>query len=329
MDQIQERSPASVSFEELPLGESDPPYSAWGLWGKDDELGRTNLITSDITRKAAQTEIRTGEVVQLNLPLNVPIRPMNPARAKLSHRIIVKEYSNDDEITINTQSSTHWDGPRHYPYREGRRFYNGSTQSDVAGPNKNNRLGIQNLAERPLASRGVLLDWADYAASKNKTYDAFESFEIPYTELQEIADMRGIKFQQGDILFVRSGYGLQYNALDEPAKDQLGLREGSDRKYMGVAGSVESARWHWQAGFAAVAGDSNTYESWPAVIEGSRIRLHEVFLNGWGMPIGEQFDLEQLSRRCKELGRWTFFVTSQPLNLPAGIASPANVMAIF
>jgi hypothetical protein len=65
MAEIQERNPSSVSFNELPLGESDPPYSAWGLWGKDDELGRTNLITPDITRKAAQTEIRTGEVVQL------------------------------------------------------------------------------------------------------------------------------------------------------------------------------------------------------------------------------------------------------------------------
>lgn len=27
------------SFKDLPLGKDDPPYSAWGLWGKDDEVG--------------------------------------------------------------------------------------------------------------------------------------------------------------------------------------------------------------------------------------------------------------------------------------------------
>jgi len=57
--------------------------------------------------------------------------------------------------------------------------------------------------------------------------------------------------------------------------------------------------------------------------------MHEVFLSGWGMPIGETWDLEELSRVCSNEGRWTFFLTSQPLNLSAGIASPANVMAIL
>lgn len=26
-------------FEDLPLGKDDPPYSAWGLWGDNDEVG--------------------------------------------------------------------------------------------------------------------------------------------------------------------------------------------------------------------------------------------------------------------------------------------------
>ncbi|KAF4829649.1 hypothetical protein CGCTS75_v006376 [Colletotrichum tropicale] len=254
---------------------------------------------------------------------------MNPARAKLKHNIIVKEVSNDDEMSINTQASTHWDGLRHVPYLEDREFYNHVTQNDISGPYNNTRIGIQNLAEHPIASRGVLLDWADYAAEKNISCNAFDSFEIPYTDPQIIADSHEIKFQEGDILLIRSGYQLQYEALNETEKDQMGRREGADRKYMGVAGSVDSARWHWEAGFAAVAGDTNAYESWPPVTEGGRLKLHEIFLSSWGMPIGEQFSLEALSKRCKELDRWTFFVTSQPLNLPGGVASPANIMAIF
>lgn len=44
---------------------------------------------------------------------------------------------------------------------------------------------------------------------------------------------------------------------------------------------------------------------------------------------GEMFDLEALSRTCEELQRWSFFVTSVPLNMPGGVSSPPNVMAIF
>jgi hypothetical protein len=55
----------------------------------------------------------------------------------------------------------------------------------------------------------------------------------------------------------------------------------------------------------------------------------KVFLSGWGMPIGEVWDLEELAKACREENRWTFFLPSQPLNLEAGVASPANVMAIL
>lgn len=35
----------------------------------------------------------------------------------------------------------------------------------------------------------------------------------------------------------------------------------------------------------------------------------------WGMPIGEFFDLEALSKYCAETGRYTFFFSSWPLNV--------------
>ncbi|QQK41041.1 putative cyclase [Penicillium digitatum] len=59
------------------------------------------------------------------------------------------------------------------------------------------------------------------------------------------------------------------------------------------------------------------------------IFLHEYVLAGWGMPIGELFDLEALARTCQELQRWSFFVASVPLNMPGGVSPPPNVMAIF
>jgi hypothetical protein len=45
------------TFDELPkFHELDG--CAWGLWGKDDELGTVNLLTEDVVQRAAKEEIR-------------------------------------------------------------------------------------------------------------------------------------------------------------------------------------------------------------------------------------------------------------------------------
>lgn len=31
--------PATPALDSLPLRKGDPPYSAWGLWGEDDNIG--------------------------------------------------------------------------------------------------------------------------------------------------------------------------------------------------------------------------------------------------------------------------------------------------
>ena len=57
--------------------------------------------------------------------------------------------------------------------------------------------------------------------------------------------------------------------------------------------------------------------------------MHEVLLAGWGCPIGELFDLEKLGEHCEKEKRWSFFVTSEVVNVPGGVASPPNILAIF
>ena len=84
-------------------------------------------------------------------------------------------------------------------------------------------------------------------------------------------------------------------------------------------------KWHWDHAFAAVASDTNAYEVWPPTRPWG-VSCHEVFLSGWGMPIGELWDLEKLAEECRMRGRWTFFLSSSPLNLVGGVGSPANVI---
>lgn len=47
-------------LSELPLKEGDPHHSAWGLYGKDDELGTLNRLTDEVVLRAAREEIRSG-----------------------------------------------------------------------------------------------------------------------------------------------------------------------------------------------------------------------------------------------------------------------------
>ena len=47
------------------------------------------------------------------------------------------------------------------------------------------------------------------------------------------------------------------------------------------------------------------------------------------MSIGEYWDLAKLGEYCKKTGRYTFMVTSSPLNFPCLVGSPPNALAIF
>lgn len=87
-------------------------------------------------------------------------------------------------------------------------------------------------------------------------------------------------------------------------------------RFGGVAQDERILRWIW-TNFAAVAGDQPSFECWPTQQDWL---LHEVLLGGWGCPIGELFDLEALATRCRADQRWSFFVCSEPCNVPGGVA---------
>ena len=61
--------------------------------------------------------------------------------------------------------------------------------------------------------------------------------------------------------------------------------------------------------------------------------LHEIFthtllLPMLGLPLGEMWNLEGLAADCAADGRYECMFTSAPLNLPHGVASPPNALAI-
>ncbi|KAM5354131.1 hypothetical protein ACJ41O_000781 [Fusarium nematophilum] len=183
-----------------------------------------------------------------------------------------------------------------------------------------------NVASKTITGRGVLLDWFSWAQQNNIPIDPFSGHAIPLSELLAVADAQRVHFRPGDILLVRTGWVKAFRALPKLAQDALAHRP--TRSSCGLDASLDAVRWHWENAFAAVASDTVAYEVWPSPRPAGE-RMHEIFLSGWGMPIGESFDLEGLAEECREQSRWTFMFVSVPLDVPGGVASPPGAVAIL
>jgi hypothetical protein len=131
------------------------------------------------------------------------------------------------------------------------------------------------MARRGIAGRGVLLDWRRYALINKIPYSPFSFHAIPLADLKAVAAEQNVTFRPGDILIVRSGFAEEYNRFS--AEERNALWKRSERNFVGVDSSEECIRWHWDMGFAAVAGDTVAYEAWPSPREWG-VSLHEV---GW------------------------------------------------
>ncbi|KAF2096161.1 hypothetical protein NA57DRAFT_59219 [Rhizodiscina lignyota] len=317
------------SFDDLPLRKDGPPGNAWGLFGDKDQMGRLNLITP-ATRKAAATEIKEGISVSLDWPLDKPKYP-NFERQVFKHTILSLGpkglVGNDDHLDMNTQSSTQWDGFRHYAYQKEAKFYNGNSQEDFEN---NENLGINVWTENGgIVGRGVLLDWLDWAQRNNIHRDPFQTNAVELKDIKAIIAEQNITIKQGDILFIRVGFSAKYNTLS--ASEQVAFPDRQPKGLLGVEATKDSLRWIWESGISAIASDSPSLERGPqqGPYNEPGVTIHQWALAGWGLPLGEMFDLERLSEECKRLKRYSFFVTSVPLKVPGGIASPPNAIAIF
>jgi len=315
------------NYDRLPVREGAPVGAAWGVFGNDDQVGTINLLTPERVKQAAGF-IRDGRVFSLNLPINIPDPPLF-GRGKHVHTI--KHYASfilDDYLdNFYPQASSQWDALSHVKHpRLG--AYNGFADSEVTGYG-GTKLGIDNLARRGIAGRGILADIARHYGRHGKSIDYLTNDVIPFEDLLATLDAQGTRVWPGDVLLIRIGWTQAYLALSDERKTDLA--KGTETKSPGIEGSARTARWLWDNHIAAVASDSPGLEAIPpphANFGESDDLLHFHMLSFFGMPIGEMWNLEQLAEDCASDGRYEFFFTSAPLNIPGGVGSPPNALAI-
>lgn len=313
------------AYDELPVRKNAPPGSAWGVFGDDDELGTLNLLTPERVREAT-AEVRSGQCFSLDLPLDLPDPPIVP-RQPYRHTVAgMPGYSDvlDDTIdNFNTQSSSQWDSLAHFRHPSFG-LYNGFPDHQIAGRG-GKRLGIDRIASKVVAGRGVLLDVGRYYERRHQAFDYSKASTVPLADLQATLAEQRTELRTGDILLIRLGWLGYYLSAAPEVQRAYGVKA----RLPGIETTVDVVRWLWNAHVAAVATDTPALEAAPKYgAERDRETLHVHLLVYLGMPIGELFDMEQLSKACAADGRYTFFLCSAPLKLPGGVGSPPNAVAI-
>jgi hypothetical protein len=125
------------SFDELPLRKNGPRGNAWGLFGEDDQCGMVNLLTPENTTAAAK-EIVEGVRVSTDWPLGAMTKPCfgrQEFKQFIHHK--APRTVNDDILTLNTQSSSQWDGLRHFGWQKEKIYFNGIEQDAIMNSDVN------------------------------------------------------------------------------------------------------------------------------------------------------------------------------------------------
>ncbi|GMG84936.1 cyclase family protein [Paralimibaculum aggregatum] len=330
-----------------------PEGSNWGDFGPDDQIGRMNLLTPEIRRKAAE-EIREGRAFCLSLPLDYPgsnkLTPyrhpprFHHARRGPGHNYnyalsdvneIFSDVISDDAVLLFTQYSTQWDALGHVGSMfdadgDGvaeKVYYNGYRAGvEIVGPDDApaedpgaGALGIENLAETAVQGRGVLVDLETPYGRARKM--------VGYDELMRALEAQGTGVETGDFLCLHTGFAELVLSMNrdpdgEVLANACAVLDGRDEALL---------RWIDDSGLVAICADNFAVEAYPSRPgETDRypgLPLHNLCLFRLGIHLGELWNFAELASWLKAAGRSRFFLTAPPLRLPRAVGSPVTPVA--
>lgn len=326
------------SYDDLPRRAGLP--ASWDVWADGDpHLGCLNLLTPERVVSAAGL-VREGRVFALNWNMRLPDPPLF-GRRPFDHEVTggPNSTSHDDVLhSWNTQSSSQWDGFRHI--RNHAAAANEPGTGHFGGLDDEEH-GIDHWARRGIVGRAVLADLGRWRLAMGRPIDCSTADPVDPSEIRRCLEHQGTVLERGDVLLLRFGWISWYETLSTAEREEL-ARVDSLRA-PGLRSGEALARELWNLHVSAVGCDNPAVEVWPpgsasspeheAEVRADRNRLHEIFthtalLPMLGLPLGEMWNLDGLAEHCATTGRYECLFVSAPLNLPRGVASPPNALAI-
>jgi kynurenine formamidase len=280
-----------------------------GRWGPDDELGTLNFITP-AKRIAAAGLVKTGEVVSAGRDLSTKQSKVDsrPVQEMIMYNGNGPSISDYFTIAPHGMSVTHLDALCHFSVDD--RLYNNRKRSETVGPD-GARWGSIYAMRQGIFTRGVLLDVA--AARGVPWYKSDEYVTVADFEAAE--KRQNVQVQSGDVIFVRTGM------------EWMEREWGTQDIYPRAGMHAECAEWMHKREVAVYGGDC--IEKLPYPSERFTSAFHMIVLVSMGLPILDWPALTVLAETCNRLQRWEYLLTTAPLRLPGGTASPINPLCMF
>ena len=275
--------------------------SNWGRWGDDDQLGALNLITPAKRVEAARL-VETGRVV--SMARDMTIERLDDPASTSANRPPVLAGSVRNVFGIDTDNGyfweryeieyhgglvTHLDAFCHVAY-DGK-VYNGRDFEEVASLEDGcSAMGVVNLKEEGLVTRGVLIDMPGTAV-RRQDIEAWEA-------------ETGITISAGDALFLRTGRDVGQTGGYHPSL--LPFFKERDIALLGADVPQEGGQ-----------------------IDGVAIPVHFFTLVALGVHLFDNLGLEALAETASELNRWEFLFMASPHGVPNGAGTAINPLAVF
>ena len=180
------------------------------------------------------------------------------------------------------------------------------------------KLGVENLAEKCLQGRGVMIDLQAHFGRRKHA--------VTYDDLMRVMAADGIKVEPGDFVCLRTGF-------DEVIFEQKGkpTHEAMHNTCTGLDGSdTKLHQWITESKLVALISDNYAVEVHNAPLKPGQcaaLPLHQHCLFKTGVNLGEIWRLSELADWLRANNRSRFLMTAPPLNLPGAVGSPANAIA--
>ena len=300
--------------------------SNWGRWGKEDQLGTLNLITTEKRVQAAGL-VREGTSISCAWPITYESSPEAPSPPR--HFMVASGDSEPPPDSIGRTASadvfllnghgitlTHVDAPAHTFWRpdlsKPRTMYNGFP-ANLVRTRDGATVGSIELAGSGIVTRGVLLDIA-----RLQGVDWLEpGAEIFPEDLEAAEEREGVRVEPGDALFIRTGHPQRRERLGPEADP--GVQAGPQGACL---------PWFHQRGVALLGCDVAN-EVRPLEFPRVGGPIHGIGMSAMGLWLMDSGYHEDLAVACARLNRWAFMLVIAPLKLQNGTASPVNPIAIL
>jgi kynurenine formamidase len=292
-------------------------------WGKQDELGRLNLMTAN-SRQKIMRRANWNKVYDLSVEYFVGMPSWQavgdpqyqfwmthtPRGAVIDNVLNMGKEVNQhvsytgSAISMYTHTGTHIDALNHFGLDGA--IYNHFTADQYLGDKGWKKAGAETIPA--IIARGVLLD---IPAAKN--LDSLpDNYRITVEDIQTTLEFQKTTLRSGDVVLIRTGKMKDYESAQKYMNNSPGLGMSAASYLANTAGTM------------IVGADNLSFEAFPSEVKGNYVPVHTYLLAQHGIPIIELAYLEELSN--DKIYEFAFLGGS--LKLRGADAAPLRPIAI-